>query len=407
MFAIINKLLDRPLNEEKFADLVLDMLRRTWPAHTFTLEKEKFQITQSGGMMINLHNIYLDYRSAEPALRKEQLDRFVGGIVVVDDQEFSYEDVQERLLPVLRSLSGADLMRIDAGDEKALSEVLEFLPLSEEIGIALAIDSELSIRQLGGGDLARWGKTFDEVLQVGIGNLRHLAAASFRELDRGLFASEYGDYYDAPRMLVQELIWQLPVGANPVVMVPNRNCLFVCRAEDTGALDHMIEHARSILFEESRPLSAEMFKLTETTWTPWIPLGESGLKLRRLQREFTASGYAEQKEALDTLHDQVDKDIFVATQTLVERPVDGQLVSYCVLTKGVHTWLPKADLVCLIEEPDAASVIVTMTDFLSIAGSFAKRLPYVLPRYEIVEFPGEECMAILRERATGVNAISV
>lgn len=78
-----------------------------------------------------------------------------------------------------------------------------------------------------------------------------------------------------------------------------------------------------------------------------------------------------------------------------------------MLTKGVHTWLPKADLVCLIEEPDAATVIVAMTDFLSIAGSFAKRLPYVLPRYEIVEFPGEECMAILRERATGVNAISV
>lgn len=403
----LRKLFNRPVTHDQFADKVLGMLERAWPAQSFTLHRDKFQIQQAGGMLINLHNIYLDYTRAPPAQREEQLSRFVRGIVATSTEDEDYEAVRERLMPVLRNLAGVDLMRIDAGDDKALSEVMEFRPLSQEIGIALAIDSELNIKQIGSDVLERWGKTFDEVLAVAVDNLRHLAAPSFHALGPGLFVSHYGDYYDAPRMLVQELVWQLPVGAQPVVMVPNRSCLLVCGAQDASALGAMIDQALPLLLEESRPLSAEMFSLTGNTWVAWTPPGEPGRKLGRLQRQFLASGYAEQKQALDTLHEQSMEGAFVATQTLIERKSDGQYVSYAVLGHGVHTWLPHADVICLVEEDDADPVVVAMADFLEVAGPLARPLPYVLPRYEVAEFPDAACMAQMRDRATTMDAVRV
>lgn len=406
MLSILRKLINRPVDQQKFADTVLNALQRAWPTSTFTLDREKFQIQQSGGGLIYLQNFFLDYSRAEPKLRREQLDRFVQGVVTPNTQDVGYEDVKEQLLPVLRNLSGMDLVRIEGGDDKPLTFVMEFRPLSDELGMALAIDSELSITQIGSDAMTRWGKSFEELLGVAIDNLRHKAAPSFHQVSPGLFSSHYGDYYDAPRMLVQELIWQLPIGSNPVVMVPNRVCLLVCSADDPVALGDLVEQARSILLEESRPLSDEMFKLTDGSWTAWHPAGEPGKKLRRLQREFLVSGYAEQKQALEGLHEKSGIDVFVASQVLVERKEDGQLISYAVLTNGVHTWLPKADLVFLLEEVDAEPLVVSMSDFLECVGATAKLLPYVLPRYEVIDFPNEDCMSWLKERATSLAMVS-
>jgi hypothetical protein len=407
VLTFLKSLFNRPLNQDQFADMVLTSLQRQWPGRTFVLDKEKFQINEAGGMMIYLRNIYMDYRQANPADRKQQLDRFVRGLAPTDIALEEFDAVKERLLPVLRNLCGMDLLRIDAGDDKLLSEMCSYRPLSDELGIVLAIDSELNIRQIGSDALTQWGKTFDDVLQVAIDNLRHKAAPSFQEITRGLFVSQYGDYYDAPRMLVPELIWQLPVGARPVVMAPNRCCLLVCSADDANALSSMVDHARHMLLEESRPLNAEMFMLTAKGWNTWLPSGEPGQKLGRLQREIIANDYADQKQALDALHEKVERDVFVASQSLIERKSDGQLISYAVLGNGVHTLLPKADLIFLVEEEGGDALMVTMAEFLEIAATFVKRLSYVMPRYEVVEFPDAGCLAALRERAISIDAVRV
>lgn len=185
-------------------------------------------------------------------------------------------------------------------------------------------------------------------------------------------------------------------------MVPNRTCLLVCSAENTEALTILIDQARAILLENSRPLSAEMLELVDGSWRPWCPPGEVGQKLRRLQRELLVGDYAQQKQALDSTLEKAGRDVFVATHSLVERKEDNQLISYAVLAKGVYTWLPKTDLVCLLEGETADALFVSMGDFLACAGSAAKRLPYVLPRYEVQEFPDPHCMAQLRERATSI-----
>ncbi|RZJ56566.1 MAG: hypothetical protein EON49_17745 [Acidovorax sp.] len=99
-----------------------------------------------------------------------------------------------------------------------------------------------------------------------------------------------------------------------------------------------------------------------------------------------------------TAPEQAGTNGFVATHTLVERSADGQLISYAVLPRDVHTWLPTADLVLPSEDEGTDPLIVTMADFLEIAGSGAKRLPYVLSRYEVVAFPDAGSMARLRAK---------
>jgi hypothetical protein len=111
--------------------------------------------------------------------------------------------------------------------------------------------------------------------------------------------------------------------------------------------------------------------------------------------------------AMDIARETAGTDGFAATQTLLERSSDGQLISYAVLSRDVHTWQPTADVVLVHDEEGAAPLIVAMADFLEIAGSLAQQMSHVLPRYEVVEFPDAECMARLRARATSMDAVNV
>ena len=60
VLTFLKSLFNRPLNQDRFADMVLVSLQRQWPGRTFVLDKEKFQINEPGGMMIYLRNIYMD-----------------------------------------------------------------------------------------------------------------------------------------------------------------------------------------------------------------------------------------------------------------------------------------------------------------------------------------------------------
>lgn len=404
MLGLIKKLFNRPPTQRQFGPMALAALRKAWPDHTFTLDQPRFQIQHAGGAVLYLHNIHLDYCRADPSQRADQLDRFVRGVVAASPEGVDYDTAKGQLLPVLRNLSGIDLIRIEHGDDKPLSEVMTFRPMSGELGVAVAIDSELAITQIGGDVLKQWGISFDELLHVAVDNLRHKASPAFTEVGPGLFVSQYGDFYDAPRMLVPEIFWQLPLGSQPVAMVPNRSCMFVCGSENLTAMDDMVSRARPMLLEESRPLSGEMFKLQDGQWTSWCPPEAPGLSLRRLQREILAIGYAEQKSALDALHEKTRKDVFVGTQKLVQRDEDGQLLSYAVLTDGVHTLLPQADVLCLLFGEDMEQLMVRMSDFLDAAGAFVQPRDYVPPRYEVVRFPDAACIDRLRPLATTIAA---
>jgi hypothetical protein len=97
----------------------------------------------------------------------------------------------------------------------------------------------------------------------------------------------------------------------------------------------------------------------------------------------------------------------VASQSLIERKSDSLLISFAVLGNGVHTYLPKSDLIFLLENEGGEPLIVTMAHFLEIAAAYVARLPFVLPRYEVVAFPDADCLEKLRECATTIDTFGV
>ncbi|WP_198083053.1 hypothetical protein [Variovorax sp. E3] len=401
MLSFIRRLFQRQPDAARVASLVLGRLQQQLPGETLVFDPAQYLIRRTGNGVIYLNNIYRDYCQAAPSRRSEEIARFVLGVVGSGEQPDDLEAARPRLLPVLRYLAGLDLLWIPNEDlAKPHTPKMIWRPFSPALGVAVAIDSEHSIAQVGRPDLERWGITFDEAFAIAVDNLRHKAAPAFTQVSPGLYMSHYGDYYDAARVLLQELAWQLPLAGEPVAMMPNRVCLLLCGADDPAALADMVGRARQILREQSRPLSSEMFRLRGNAWAPWSPQGEAGGALAQLQREDRMADYAEQKAALEKAHEAAGIDVFVAAHTLIQRNSDGAFLSYAVLPKGVDTWLPEADLIVLSESAEGEPTMVSWAHFVEHASHLLERLSFAAPRWKVLGFPEGECLRKLRQVAT-------
>lgn len=409
MLSFIRRLFDRKPGTEQVARLLLQELQRLLPDEKLVLDPEQFLIRRADGGTVYLHNLYTDYCQARPAERREQIARFALGVAGIgSDRPADLDEARPRLLPILRRLAGVDLARISHGDfSKKLEDTMVWTPFSPTLGAAVAIDSDHAIAQLSPDDLERWGIGFEQAFEIAVDNLRHKAAPAFGQLAPGLYVSNYGDYYDAGRIFLPELAWQLPLDGDPVAMAPNRTCLLLCGANDAAALETMVATTRRVLREQSRPLSAEMFRLRERTWSLWTPPGEAGVQLAALLREERAVDYNDQQEVLEKAHVEAGIDVFVAKHSLLRRESDGALVSYAVLPKGVDTWLPEADLVFLCEVADETPTIVAWPHFAEHAGHLIERLPLAVPRWKVLGYPEGDCLRRLRELATTVEAVQL
>ena len=91
-----------------------------------------------------------------------------------------------------------------------------------DLGVGVAYDTVTLVIQVGGPQCAKWGISPEEAHAIALDNLRHKAAPSFQEVIPGTYVAAYGDHYDATRILLPELAWQLQLNCNPVAMIPTR-----------------------------------------------------------------------------------------------------------------------------------------------------------------------------------------
>ena len=373
-------------------------LRALRPDANFDFDAALGMIRVRDGGVINLANLHADYLRTPADQREHALRTFAMG-VLPPEVPASFADARDALLPALRYLPGIDQSRIVAEHDSLDSITDSMLPFSPSLLVSVVHDTEHAMQQVSADILKDWGMTPAQALEVAVDNLRHKAPPRFHEVVPGLWCSDYGDFYDAARILLPELAWQLRLFGTPVAMVPNRACLWIAGDQDAEALLAMIARAREVLTAQSRPLASEMLRLEEGRWLPWQPpMPEAAAALARLQTEFTAADYAAQKQALDEIHQRRGLDVFVASCSLVQRP-DGGLISYSVLTKGVDTWLPRTDRVVLLDpdQPKGAKKIVEWSAFEAQLGPLIDVLAFVPPRFHVREHPSDEAIASLPE----------
>lgn len=376
------------------ARLLIPKLQALRGDRTYQFDAEVDVIRTSDGAVIGIENLHMDYLRVAEDARDQLLQKFALGICPPPMPK-SLEEARPHLLPALRNLNGLDLSRITIGAAAPEMVTHGMLPFTEELGVGVVFDTEHSMAQLDDATFTEWGCTAERAYAIALDNLQRKSPVKFKPLAPGLFMSDYGDYYDAPRILLPELIAQLPVKGTPVAMVPNRGCLLVAGDQDMGAIASMIQVATKMLREESRPLGTEFLRLTDGRWQAAVPPGALGTSLRNMRVDSRAADYKAQKDAIDQQNAKAQRDIFVASCTLHQKKT-GELFTYCVLTKGLGAWLPQVDVVMLLESMDTEKdppKMVPWSEFEREAGHLLEALPYTLPRYNVTAHPDASMVA--------------
>ncbi|QOY96218.1 hypothetical protein IM543_10545 [Massilia sp. UMI-21] len=388
--------LRRPPSPRGYAALLLKKLAIHHPGEAVRFDEEGFRLLlgADGGHAINLHTLYAEYCAAGKPERARQLERVLS-LIERSELPASFADVRARLMPVLRGRGLAEYLRLMALDKdpQAASAFL-FRPFSSDTILTLMVDSEQSMQSFRSDQLAQWGVSSDEALAAAMDNLRDATVDRFIQVERGVFAGDWGDAYDSSRLLLPDLAHRI-AGANPLAMVPARGTLLLASGKDIEAVRAMVALARRIADTETRPVSALMYRYENGRAVAHVPDDASVRSgLESLGRQYLFGDYAAQKETLDALYEKSGTDVFVASYKVMRDPARDIEYSMCSWTRGVDALLPRTDRVALVDldGDQMQELIIVSWDALQAAfGQLIQALPDAWPqRYRVTGFPDLE-----------------
>ena len=384
-------------SRDKFVAIVLAELKRLDPEAEYKYDAEKFLLLRPDEGFINLANVYAEYCQSEAASRALLLKRFLLSCVSTRSYELpeDFEDVHPDLLPVVRSrfyLESAILQsKVRGGDGFDMPQMV----VGDHLALSLVYDLPTAMRSISQKDLDEWDVTFYEAVEAARHNLEQMGEIKFAVLDGRVYASASGDNYDASRLVLLDLIRRFEVRGDHIAMVPNRDTLIVTGSEDEEGLAIMSKIAKDS-FEKPRPISTVALRLEGDEWTPWLPPHDSPhfaefheLKLRTIGAE-----YNDQKELLDTLHQQSGEAAYVASFSALQNKETGRVTSYSVWSEGVESLLPQTDAVMFFRPtaPDDGKIVAGGAWDLvrQIVGDLMEPLGIYPERYRVREFPSHE-----------------
>ena len=355
MFTWWDRLLGRPAIEQLASRVAQALQARGSAPLSFDAAQRELRTAETPPRIYYLGNVWSDYARAPRARRGEVVARFVEAMAAVEEAlPARYADARAHLMPVVRGAGEDDLARLQARRSGASAdEVSRFHPASRplfgDLTVGVAYDTPHAIQRLSREQLVAWDVPLETALADALDNLRSLDEThGWVPLAHGLWSGQWGDDYESSRLLLPDLIHRLGV-SDPVVLAPLRRLLLVTGAANLAGLAEMARVARDALQEQPRWLSVTPMRLTDGGWTPFVPPPACALAYAELAAIERAERYATQKAALDDLHTQDGTDVFVATLMLVRRP-DGQPCEITTWTRGVATWLPRADRVVLVDD---------------------------------------------------------
>jgi len=191
-----------------------------------------------------------------------------------------------------------------------------------------------------------WGQTLESILERALVNLAALPKPAWESIARGVYELRTETSYQESLLLVDKVIDQLPFSRTAVCIACNRGVLLAADADDSESLIELFEQAIESLRQKPWPLSATALQRRPDGWQEYHPQGEAAVRARNLHTVSLAGIYADQKQALESLHSKTQTDIFVATVGLFRRSQDGNAIrSWCAWGESFASLLPKTDLI--------------------------------------------------------------
>lgn len=342
----------------------------------------------AGEVIAYLHNCYEDQRKAPEHEREAIIDRYIAGIM-----ESTPEDplaIRASLRPVVKSLSDIYLYSLRSQVDQGKPFELPYRNIAGDLALVLALDTPNGIHLLERSKLESWGIGYEDANKVAIENLRAATTPSFEQIGTGIWLSQWGDAYDAARLMLPEVFATLPLNGRPVVLVPDRDRLLVTGSEDTQGLRVMVYVANKIREEAHRPLSGTALMLLDGVWREFTPEGDLGIEFANLSKLFRAQDYADQKQLLERKFAAENRDVFVATYQLLENAGDPAYRSLCTLTKGVPSFLPKTDDIAFVFLEENLNLRAPWDAIQLAAPHFFRRQEMYPERWFVDAFPTPE-----------------
>ena len=229
--------------------MVMQLVRAKFPLVKIAGVKDNFAVTVNGNLA-SLENLYR-MATLRPDDVKQHVNRWVVELLRAGegthDQEGTYEELKERILPLVLSSEGA----------QARGPAVVTAPLIDGLILAYAIDSDRTISYLTRPHFASWNMTLDDLHETAMENLisrsdaMNAHAAQDDDGDVNLILFQQMDGYDASRILLPTLHERLRehLGSPFAAAIPNRDIL-ICFRND----DEMRERLRGQIAEDYRSM---------------------------------------------------------------------------------------------------------------------------------------------------------
>jgi hypothetical protein len=371
-----------PTQKDRFAKTALKRIRRSGLPEA-RYDRERFAIVFGGGKgTIFLDNLYRDWNGAPSAERAMQMDKLIAFALEPKTAPDSFDSAAPQLLPVIRNRAQITNQWLNS-DLDLTPDVYggAMQPLCGTLAVLAAIDSPNGISLVNSKRLETWSRSLHDVLAVSLENLRERSPCRFERDGRGFYISNYGDFYDASRLLLPQIFTQLPLRGNPVAIAISRICVVVAGSEDRASLDSMAEFAEQQIEREARPIAYLPIVLQNGLWSPFDARSSA---LDRLRIKQQLSNYAEQKLLLEKRFAADRRDVFVAT--LKSGEIGEGLCTYAVWSSDVVTLLPEADVVVL-RGKDGSMLVRRWSQVVSTCGPFPTEPDIYPPRHFVERGP--------------------
>lgn len=395
------------MSHEAFAQKLIQQLRDAGDERQARYDKVEFRLLffREGRSIgyANLRNLYQEYCSRSILDRRRFFQHATRSLLASHKTiPAEFLDARCDMLLSVRNRSYFSLIELHNQLNGANDFSWPYQPLAEHLGVGLVYDLPEAMVMLQRSHLDDWGISFYEAYETAYSNLVETEAA-FTTIEEHTYMSSTGDNYDASRMLIPELIAELKVQGEPVVMVPNRDRLFVTGSEDMEGLATMVllaEHALT----QPRPMTGIAMMWNGEEWHPWMPdpshaiySGFKATAISTLQMD-----YREQRPLLQAWLAKTEPRSRVVEYLVHEPATQQPPFSYCIWKEGDCCWLPKTDRVCLLrydqssDHPLVEAMNVSWERLEAVLGPLEPEGDFYPPVYRPVDFPSSRQLNELR-----------
>ncbi|MFP2931614.1 DUF1444 family protein [Pyxidicoccus sp. 3LG] len=398
-----------PVNEARSVDpreYLLKQVEALLRADT-TVEKVErhpdsygLNITRAGRQgTVFLDNLFADTREMPPEQRTQVIQRFLRSLWQEGPDQLPWEEVRERLLPVLRSstFGMAQLAQLEPDREMVGRRTLPFLM---EL---LVVDLPESAMFVQRRHLETWGTHEEEAFAAAHANLANLPdGVELYDREPGpIWSVDTGDTYETSRLLHPGFLasFAARVEGRPIAILPERSTLLIAGDANPDTVSRLCESGEREYEAASRRLTPALYTVDDAgRVVPYLRPGNDALaqRVRLAHVRFALSEYTSQKESLDKVHEARELDLFVANLSAVARKKDERPITWCVWSHDVDALLPRADVIA-VNVGSKDFYMVPWADVERLAPGCLTPVPELWPpRYRTTSWPAPEVLERLR-----------